>query len=72
MAGRPDARVRRREGRESAAQRCREAFPTVPVVLGGNGVERLIELELSSEETAALHKSGKDVADMIAELAVGV
>ena len=49
----------------------KDLFIGVPVVLGGNGVERLIELKLSSEETAALHKSGKDVADMIAELTVG-
>ena len=50
----------------------KDLFIGVPVVLGGNGVERLIELKLSSEETAALHKSGKDVTDMIAELAVVV
>jgi len=50
----------------------RDLFIGVPVVLGGNGVEKLIELKLSPEETAALHKSGNDVADMIAELAVGV
>jgi malate dehydrogenase len=50
----------------------KDLFIGVPVVLGGNGVEKLIELKLSPEETAALHKSGNDVADMIAELAVGV
>ena len=44
----------------------------VPVLLGARGVEKIIELKLSAEELAALQKSGKDVSDMIAELAVGV
>jgi malate dehydrogenase len=44
----------------------------VPIVLGAKGVEKVLDIELSSEEKAALHKSGKDVSDMIAELAVGV
>jgi malate dehydrogenase len=43
-------------------------FIGVPIQLGGRGVERIVELELSAEERAALQKSGKDVADMIAEL----
>ena len=43
-------------------------FIGVPVVLGANGIERLIELKLSADELAALQKSGKDVADMISEL----
>jgi malate/lactate dehydrogenase len=42
------------------------------VILGGKGVEKIIELKLSADELAALQKSGKDVADMIAELSVGV
>jgi len=46
----------------------RDLFIGVPVVLGGGGVEKIVALELSAEETAALHKSGKDVADMIAEV----
>ena len=50
----------------------RDLFIGVPVVLGAGGVEKVIELKLSPEETAALHKSGKDVADMIGELAVNV
>ncbi len=50
----------------------RDLFIGVPVLLGGNGVEKVIELKLSAEETAALHTSGKDVADMIAELSVHV
>jgi malate dehydrogenase len=48
----------------------RDLFIGVPVVLGGGGVEKIVELKLSPEETAALQKSGKDVADMIGELKV--
>jgi malate dehydrogenase len=44
-------------------------FIGVPIVLGGKGVEKIIELKLNADETAALQKSGKDVADMIGELA---
>jgi malate dehydrogenase len=47
-----------------------DLFIGVPVVLGGGGVEKIVELKLSPEETAALQKSGKDVADMIGELKV--
>jgi malate dehydrogenase len=43
-------------------------FIGVPIVLGGRGVERILTLDLSAEELAALQKSGKDVSDMIAEL----
>jgi len=49
-----------------------DIFIGVPVVLGGKGVEKIIELKLSGDELAALQKSGKDVAASIAELAVGV
>jgi malate dehydrogenase len=50
----------------------RDLFIGVPVILGGKGVEKIVELKLSADELAALQKSGKDVADSIAELAVGV
>jgi malate dehydrogenase len=50
----------------------KDLFIGVPVMLGGKGVEKIVELKLAGEELAALQKSGKDVADMIAELAVGV
>ena len=50
----------------------RDLFIGVPVMLGAKGVEKIVALELTAEETAALQKSGKDVADMIAELSVGV
>ncbi|MBI1799544.1 MAG: malate dehydrogenase [Candidatus Eisenbacteria bacterium] len=47
-------------------------FIGVPIVLGGQGVEKIIELKLTPDELAALQKSGKDVSDMIAELSVAV
>jgi malate dehydrogenase len=50
----------------------RDLFIGVPVLVGAKGVEKICEIELTPEEKAALQKSGKDVADMIAELAVGV
>jgi malate dehydrogenase len=49
-----------------------DLFLGVPIVLGAKGVEKILDIELSAEEKTALHKSGKDVADAIAELAVGV
>jgi len=50
----------------------KELFIGVPVVVGGKGVEKILELKLAGEELLALQKSGKDVADAIAELQVGV
>ena len=50
----------------------KDLFIGVPVVLGGKGIEKVVELELTADESAALQKSGKDVADMIAELSVTV
>ncbi len=50
----------------------RDLFIGVPVVLGGRGVEKIIELKLAADELAALQKSGKDVAELIGELTVGV
>ncbi|HET9327461.1 MAG TPA: malate dehydrogenase [Candidatus Eisenbacteria bacterium] len=47
----------------------KDLFIGVPVVLGGKGVEKIIELDLGPEEMAALNKSGADVAAAIAELA---
>ena len=43
-------------------------FIGVPIMLGGKGVEKIIALQLSEADQAALAKSAKDVADMIAEL----
>ena len=50
----------------------KDLFIGVPVVLGAKGVEKIIQLKLSPDELAALQKSGKDVADAIAELGVAV
>ncbi len=46
----------------------KDLFIGVPIVLGGKGVERIVSLKLSDADQAALHKSAKDVSDMIAEL----
>ena len=46
----------------------RDLFIGVPVVLGGRGVERILELKLEPPDLAALKKSAGDVAAMIAEL----
>ena len=46
----------------------KDLFIGVPVILGGKGIEKIVELKLSDADKAALHKSAKDVADMIAEL----
>jgi len=46
----------------------KDLFIGVPIVLGGKGMERIVELKLSDADKAALHKSAKDVSDMIAEL----
>ena len=50
----------------------KDLFLGVPVILGARGVEKIVELELSGDELAALRASGKQVIDSIAELAVGV
>jgi malate dehydrogenase len=46
----------------------KDLFIGVPIILGGQGMEKIVELKLSDADKAALHKSAKDVADMIAEL----
>ena len=40
----------------------------VPVVLGKNGVEKIVELDISTEERASLHNSAKEVRQGIDEL----
>ena len=42
-----------------------DLFIGVPVVLGGDGIEKVIELELTAEEQAALNKSADSVAAVI-------
>lgn len=39
----------------------KDVFAGVPVILGRNGVERIVEIELSAEEKEALSKSAADV-----------
>ena len=46
----------------------RDLFIGVPIILGGRGVEKIVQLKLSDSDQAALAKSAKDVADMIKEL----
>jgi malate dehydrogenase len=46
----------------------KDLFVGVPIVLGGKGIEKIVVLDLTPQELAALQKSGKEVADMIAEL----
>jgi malate dehydrogenase len=41
----------------------------VPVILGASGVERVIELELTSEEKAAFQKSVDAVKQLVATMA---
>lgn len=45
-------------------------FVGVPVVLGKDGVEKIIELKLTSEEAAALRKSADSVAELCGMLTV--
>ena len=40
-------------------------FMGVPAILGGGGIERIIELELTPEEKAALDKSAESVRNVI-------
>ena len=47
----------------------KDLFIGVPVILGAKGAEKIVQLELSPDELAALQKSGADVAAGIAELA---
>lgn len=37
----------------------------VPIILGGNGIEKVIELELTDEEQAALNKSAQSVRNVL-------
>src|SRR5690625_1483202 len=37
----------------------------VPTILGGNGIEKVIELELTDEEKAALDKSAESVQNVL-------
>lgn len=41
----------------------------VPVILGAGGVERVVELELTDEETRGLHASAEGVRELVAAMA---
>jgi malate dehydrogenase len=43
-------------------------FVGVPVVLGKDGIERIIELKLTPEEAAALRKSADSVQELVGKL----
>jgi malate dehydrogenase len=45
-----------------------EIYMGVPVILGKDGVEKIVEIEISDEEKAALHNSAKEVEEGIAGL----
>ena len=44
---------------------CQNLFVGVPVKLGKNGVEQIIEISLTGDERAALHKSAAAVQELI-------
>lgn len=46
----------------------RDTFIGVPIKLGRKGVEKVIEVPLTAEEKAALHKSAEEVKENIAKL----
>lgn len=46
----------------------KDVFMGVPVILGKNGIEKIIELKLTQEEAAAMAKSGQAVKNNIAML----
>jgi len=46
----------------------RDLFLGVPAILGSRGLEKIVELELTGEETAALKKSAEEVRKGIADL----
>jgi malate dehydrogenase len=47
-----------------------DIFIGVPVKLGARGVEQIIELKLTEDEKAALHKSAASIRELIEALAV--
>jgi len=43
----------------------RDLYVGVPVVIGGSGVERIVEIELNRDERAAFDKSASAVRELI-------
>ena len=48
----------------------RDLFVGVPVKLGARGVEQIMQYKLTSEETAALHKSAAAVKELTDAISV--
>jgi malate dehydrogenase len=48
----------------------RDIYMGVPVVLGANGVEKIIEIKLTDDERAALEKSASSVREMVKTLGI--
>jgi malate dehydrogenase len=48
----------------------RDLYLGVPCILGSRGVEKIVELELTAEEKAALAKSAEEVRKGIADLSL--
>ena len=46
----------------------KDIYMGVPVILGKNGVEKVVEIDISEEEMTALHNSAKEVEEGIAGL----
>ena len=47
-----------------------DLFLGVPTILGGNGIEKIFELELTSEEKAGLDKSADSVRNVISVVTI--
>ena len=45
-------------------------FVGVPVLLGGGGVEKVIEIQMTPEEKAAFDRSVQAVRDLVKELKI--
>ncbi len=44
---------------------CKDLFMGVPVIIGGGGVERIVDISLTADEKAMLAKSAKAVQDVV-------
>jgi len=45
-------------------------FVGVPIKIGANGVEEIIQINLTTEERAALHKSAGAVQELVDKLGI--
>jgi len=46
----------------------KDIYIGVPAIIGGKGIEKIIQLELTEEEKIALHKSADGVRELVALL----